>query len=68
MDKKGDTVSLTTGELADLIQAYDERIGLENDNDREVLKAKLKGLLFDLRKEIVAALRLIDVEEEIEAP
>lgn len=63
LDIDGDTVNLTPGKVADIIQGYTE--GIENSNhdqERDKLKRELKAFLFDLRNEIVYALRLIDVE------
>jgi hypothetical protein len=64
MENIDGTVSMSASELADLIQAYEDKINETTEDDlREHFKAKMKGLLFDVRKELIYALRLIDVEK-----
>lgn len=61
-------VTMTPGELADIIQAHEDEIKrLEIPEKKEAEKAKLKALLYDVRSELVYALRLADVDVDIEA-
>ncbi len=69
MDKQGDMVTMTAGEFADLIQSYEDNIEASDQEEaKKIYKNRLKAILFDGRKILIAALRLIDAEEEIEAP
>lgn len=60
-------VILTAGELADVIEDFDNAIRTDEKHRAENTRLLL-ALLFDMRSEIVYALRLIDAEEEIKAP
>ena len=63
MEKIGNTASMSGSDLADLIQSYEDKIeGTTDFGVREHHKAKLKGLLFDVRKVLIYALRLTDAE------
>jgi len=69
VEKQGDIVSMTAGEFADLIQSYEDNIEASDQEEaKKIYTDRLKALLFDGRKILIAALRLIDAEEEIEAP
>ena len=65
MDLDGNRASLTGSELADLIQAYEDRILTGKDDvEIELFRSRLKALLFDVRDPIKYALRLVDAESE----
>ncbi len=63
MKKTDDTVTLTAGELADLIDDYED--SMKDPEHGEANKRELKALLFDMRRDLAYALRLIDAEAEI---
>ena len=69
MDKQGNTVSMTPGEFADLIQSYEDNIEASDQPEaKKKYEDLLSALLFDARKMLIHALRLVDAEEENKAP
>ena len=55
---------MNAGDIADLIEDYDDKIKISTHvMERDMLVSKLKALLFDMRKDLIYALRLIDAEE-----
>ncbi len=64
MEITEDDATMTGGELADIIEAYNDAIAKDPERRKEN-KERLKRLLFDFRTEFVFALRLLDAEEEI---
>jgi len=64
MEKSGNTITMNAGDIADLIEDYDDKIKISTHvMERDMLVSKLKALLFDMRKDLIYALRLIDAEE-----
>lgn len=66
-DDGSTTVEMTGAQLADLIEAYLDRIDNAPDEPwRYHYKESLKALMFDMANGIVTALRLTDANAELE--
>ena len=56
-------------EFADLIESYEDNIEASDQPEaKKRYENLLSALLFDARKMLIHALRLVDAEEEIKAP